>query len=129
MPWIINGIGAAFIGFALGGCGDMALTYLQDSYQEVGHITAHFLNLIRLTLRQIIGDALVGVIFVRNALATILIFAIPPWVEHMGVYDMYVVLAVLSTAVALTCVPFCLWGPSWRAKLASKYECYAERQI
>jgi hypothetical protein len=35
MPWIINAIGAGFIGFAIGGCGDMALTYLQDSYQLV----------------------------------------------------------------------------------------------
>jgi len=35
MPWIINAIGAGFVGFALGGCGDIALTYVQDSYQFV----------------------------------------------------------------------------------------------
>lgn len=34
-PWIINAVGAAFIGFAIGGTGDMALTYVQDSYQLV----------------------------------------------------------------------------------------------
>lgn len=34
-PWIINAIGAGFVGFALGGCGDIALTYVQDSYDGV----------------------------------------------------------------------------------------------
>lgn len=34
-PWILNAIGAGFVGFALGGCGDCALTYVQDSYQYV----------------------------------------------------------------------------------------------
>jgi hypothetical protein len=46
MPWIINAVGAAFIGFSIGGCGDIALTYVQDSYQLVrgfapGHTTLH----------------------------------------------------------------------------------------
>ena len=35
MPWIINAAGAGFVGFALGGCGDIALTYVQDSYDGV----------------------------------------------------------------------------------------------
>lgn len=41
--WIINAIGAGFVGFALGGCGDMALTYVQDSYQYVRHIPSPLL--------------------------------------------------------------------------------------
>lgn len=46
MPWIINAVGAAFIGFSIGGCGDIALTYVQDSYQLVrslapSHTTLH----------------------------------------------------------------------------------------
>ncbi|KAK7423024.1 hypothetical protein QQX98_001314 [Neonectria punicea] len=35
MPWIINAVGAGLIGFAIGGTGDMALTYVQDSYELV----------------------------------------------------------------------------------------------
>lgn len=35
MHWAINAVGAGFIGFSIGGCGDMSLTYLQDSYQLV----------------------------------------------------------------------------------------------
>jgi hypothetical protein len=37
MPWIINAIGSGFIGFAIGGGGDMSLTYLQDSYEHVSY--------------------------------------------------------------------------------------------
>ena len=35
MPWQINAVGAGFIGAAIGGCGDIALTYCQDCYQYV----------------------------------------------------------------------------------------------
>lgn len=35
MHWAYNAIGAGLIGAAIGGCGDIALTYCQDSYQDV----------------------------------------------------------------------------------------------
>lgn len=35
MPWISNAMGAAFIGFGVGGVGDITLTYAQDSYMDV----------------------------------------------------------------------------------------------
>ncbi|KPM42206.1 hypothetical protein AK830_g4349 [Neonectria ditissima] len=68
MPWIINAVGAGFIGFAIGGTGDMALTYVQDSYE------------------LILGNAMTGIVFVRNIIGTTLVFAISPWAENMGVY-------------------------------------------
>ncbi|KAJ4258878.1 hypothetical protein NW762_007965 [Fusarium torreyae] len=110
MPWIINAIGAGFIGFSIGGCGDMSLTYLQDSYQHI------------------VGPALTGVVFVRNVIATILVFAVTPWMAGMGVYDMYVVLGCLSTAVALTCIPMVIWGRRFRVKLAAKYDYFIDQQ-
>lgn len=79
-------------------------------------------------IRQILGDALVGVVFVRNAISTGLIFAIPPWIGTMGVYDMFVVCAVLAAVIALTCVPLIIWGREWRIALARKYQKFAERQ-
>ncbi|KAL9571897.1 hypothetical protein ACKAV7_003886 [Fusarium commune] len=78
MPWIINAIGAGFIGLAIGGCGDMALTYLQDSYQ------------------LIVGPALTAVVFIRNAIATALVFAATPWMNGMGVYNIPVLPRALS---------------------------------
>ncbi|KAF5011312.1 hypothetical protein FDECE_2562 [Fusarium decemcellulare] len=100
MPWVINAVGAGFIGFSIGGCGDIALTYVQDSY--------HF----------IIGPALTSVVFVRNVLATVLVFAATPWMEGMGVYNMFVVMGCIATAVALTCVPLIVWGRKFRIQLA-----------
>lgn len=38
MAWQINAVGAGFIGAAIGGCGDIALTYCQDCYQYVSQI-------------------------------------------------------------------------------------------
>lgn len=35
MPWISNAMGAAFVGFGVGGVGDITLTYAQDSYTDV----------------------------------------------------------------------------------------------
>ncbi|KIW10970.1 hypothetical protein PV08_10269 [Exophiala spinifera] len=110
MPWPINAVGAGFIGAAIGGCGDMALTYCQDCYQ------------------YILGDALTGVVFVRNVISTALVFAITPWMNGMGVYNMFVLLGCLSIAVALTSVPLVIWGRTWRMKLAGKYEYFVAKQ-
>ncbi|KAF5686923.1 HOL1 substrate-H+ antiporter [Fusarium circinatum] len=110
MPWIINAVGSGFIGFAIGGGGDMSLTFLQDSHEHI------------------IGPALTGVVFVRNVIATGLVFAVTPWMEGMGVYNMYVVLGCISTAVALTCVPMVIWGRTFRVRLAGKYEYFTNKQ-
>ncbi|KAJ3549942.1 hypothetical protein NM208_g245 [Fusarium decemcellulare] len=110
MPWIINAVGAAFIGFSIGGCGDMALTYVQDSYQ------------------LILGPALTGVVFVRNIIATGLVFAVSPWMEGMGVYDMFVLLGCIAAAIALTCIPLIIWGRKFRAQLAYKYDYFIDQQ-
>ncbi|KEF62807.1 uncharacterized protein A1O9_00780 [Exophiala aquamarina CBS 119918] len=111
MAWQINAVGAGFIGAAIGGCGDISLTYCQDCYQ------------------YILGDALTSVVFVRNIISTGLVFAITPWMEGMGVYNMFVLLGCLSIAVALTSVPLMIWGRSWRARLAGRYEYFVSKQF
>ncbi|KAH6995224.1 major facilitator superfamily domain-containing protein [Ilyonectria destructans] len=110
MPWIINAVGAGFIGFAIGGTGDMALTYVQDSYQ------------------LILGNALTGVVFVRNIIATALVFAVTPWMTNMGVYNMFVLLGCIAAAIALTCIPLIIWGRDYRVKYADKYAHFAALQ-
>jgi hypothetical protein len=108
----------------------MALTYVQDSYQFVRLALlslAHIISL--LIISQILGDALVGVVFVRNGISTGMIFAVPPWMVNMGIYDMFVVCGVLAAVIALTCVPFLIWGRAWRVKLASRYAKYAKHHV
>ncbi|VUC33661.1 unnamed protein product [Clonostachys rosea] len=81
-----------------------------------------------LTIAQIIGSALTSVVFVRNAIATALVFAITPWMETMGVYDMFVVIGCIATGVALTSVPVIIWGRRFRVQLADKYAHFIDQQ-
>ncbi|KPI39025.1 putative MFS-type transporter [Cyphellophora attinorum] len=111
MHWAYNAVGAGFIGAAIGGCGDISLTYCQDCYQDI------------------IGDALTSVVFVRNAISTALVFAVTPWMTGMGVFNMFIMLGCLGLAVALTCVPLIIWGRRWRIRLAGRYEYFAMRQL
>jgi hypothetical protein len=111
MPWIIPCIGYAFVGFAIGGTGDIALTFLQDSY-----------NLI-------LPDALIGVAFVRNIMAMILVFVITPWFNGMGVYNAFVLLGCISVAFSLTAIPMYIWGKDLRRKRTAKYRYYAQKQF
>lgn len=67
-------------------------------------------------------------VFVRNIISTALVFAVTPWMEGMGVYNMFVLLGCLGVGVALTCVPLIIWGRKWRANLAPKYEYFAAKQ-
>ncbi|RSL83956.1 hypothetical protein CDV31_016767 [Fusarium ambrosium] len=88
----------------------VALTYVQDSYQ------------------LILGPALTAVVFVRNIIATGLVFAVSPWMAGMGVYDMFVLLGCIAAAIALTCVPLMIWGRKFRAQLAPKYDYFIDQQ-
>ena len=131
MAWQINAVGAAFIGVAIGGCGDISLTYCQDCYQYVSPSPFCATSLFQpsnFSGLQILGDALTSVVFVRNIISTGLVFAITPWIAGMGVYNMFVLLGCLSIAVALTCVPLIIWGRKWRAQLTGRYESYAMKQ-
>ncbi|KAK5116327.1 hypothetical protein LTR85_009299 [Meristemomyces frigidus] len=102
-PWIIPCIGSALYGFGFSIIGDASLTYLQDCYAEV------------------IGDALVAVTFVRNALATMVVFALTPWINSMGLYDMFICAACIAWAMYGLTIPMLIWGRTWRVQTAARY--------
>ncbi|KAK4550296.1 hypothetical protein LTR36_003263 [Oleoguttula mirabilis] len=102
-PWIIPCIGSAMYGFGFSIIGDASLTYLQDCYAEV------------------IGDALVSVTFVRNALATMVVFALTPWINSMGLYNMFICAACLAWAMYSLTIPMLIWGRTWRVQTAARY--------
>jgi hypothetical protein len=70
---------------------------------------------------QIIGDAFVAVVFVRNAFATAIVFALNPWISKMGLYNMFVCAACLGLVVGLLTAPMILWGKKARRMTAKKY--------
>jgi hypothetical protein len=72
-----------------------------------------------------IGDALVGVIFVRNALAAILWIGIMPWVGAKGVNNALIITAAATSAVLLLPIPLLIWGRKGRAATAAKYKEYS----
>jgi hypothetical protein len=111
MPWIIPAMGSGFVGFAIGAAGDIALTYLQDAYTEI------------------LADALIGVAFVRNIMAMILVFSIQPWFNGMSIYNAFILLGCLAIAFSLTAIPMYIWGKKYREKCADRYRYYASKQF
>ncbi|CAI7603968.1 unnamed protein product [Penicillium pancosmium] len=62
--WALLAVGFGVFGFTLAAISGISLSYLMDCYQDV------------------IGDALVGVIFMRNIISVIVLFVLTPWVEE-----------------------------------------------
>jgi hypothetical protein len=62
-------------------------------------------------------------------MAMILVFAITPWFDGMGVYNAFVLLGCISVAFSLTVIPMQIWGKEYRIKHAAKYRSYAQKQF
>ena len=68
-------------------------------------------------------------VFVRNGMATVMTFVIPVWMTGMGVYNMFLLLGILTALVVLTCVPLRIWGRCWRKRLAGLYASVSKDSI
>ncbi|KAF4539041.1 MFS transporter [Lasiodiplodia theobromae] len=101
--WIIPCIGTAAFGVSFSLLGTVSLTYLTDCY------------------RELVGDALVGVTFMRNALATIIVFALTPWIEAIGLRNMFLNVGCLSFGICLTTIPMMVYGKKMRSLTKEKY--------
>ncbi|HQT70751.1 MAG TPA: hypothetical protein PLE48_10035 [Thiobacillus sp.] len=81
-----------------------------------------------LTAVQIIGNALVGVVFTRNAISVVVLFALTPWVSAMGLRDLHILIGVLSFVILLLPVALLIWGKKARIATARSYMEMARRQ-
>ncbi|PSS00967.1 major facilitator superfamily domain-containing protein [Coniella lustricola] len=106
------------IAWAWGLCGfgsapilSIALTYMTDAYNEV------------------IGDALVALTFSRNVLSTIFVFIMTPWVDAVGVANLFNTLGAISLAVLLVAFVVIWQGKTWRFGCAKRYRYFAARQF
>lgn len=75
------------------------------------------------------GDAIVGVVFVRNAFATAFIFALPPWEAKTGLGTIFLVLAIIAIIVVLGNIGFLIYGKRMRVFTAKRYELLSARQL
>ena len=78
---------------------------------------------------QIIGDALVGLTFVRNTVSTIFVFALVPWVNAVGIANVFNTIGAFGIAVLLFAFVFIRMGKRWRYASARRYKHFAARQF
>ncbi|OJJ31457.1 hypothetical protein ASPWEDRAFT_54605 [Aspergillus wentii DTO 134E9] len=91
-PWIIPLIGSALVGFGIGSTTSITLTYFADSY------------------REIVAEGLIVITYVRNGLATATTFAINPWLNGLGVQNMFISVGCLCIGIQLLFIPMVVWG-------------------
>lgn len=72
-----------------------------------------------------IGDALVGVVFVRNLLGVVVSVGIIPWIDGMGIQNTFILTAATAAIVLLIPAPLMIWGKKARIRTSVKYEHYS----
>ncbi|RDW88471.1 hypothetical protein BP6252_00503 [Coleophoma cylindrospora] len=100
LSWPIIAVGYAICNFGVAPISSIALTYITDSYTDI------------------VGDALVAVTFTRNAVGTIFVFALSPWIAAVGISNVIITITVIGTAVLAFVGVFIVWGKKMRVKNA-----------
>ncbi|KAJ5929038.1 Major facilitator superfamily domain general substrate transporter [Penicillium verhagenii] len=111
VQWSLLAVGFGLFGFAFSAISGIALSYLMDCYQDI------------------IGNALVGVIFMRNIISVIVLFVLTPWVNGMGMQNLHILCAFVAFAIYLIPVPLLIWGKQARLWTAASYRKMAEKQV
>ncbi|KAF5660892.1 major facilitator superfamily transporter [Fusarium heterosporum] len=103
MHWIYPSIGGGFFAFGLGANGDITFTLIIDCY------------------RELTAEAFIGIAFMRNAISVAIPFAIVPWMNTMGLSNMFIMCGMFAFAIGSLFVPMAIWGKKIRTSLAPKY--------
>ncbi|KAF4903613.1 putative MFS-type transporter [Colletotrichum fructicola] len=109
--WPALAVSYAMCSFGTAPAGTISLTYITDAHTEI------------------VGDAMVGVTFVRNICSFIIIFALPQWIASSGVQTVYVTIGVLITAILFGSGLFIAFGKKWRFRFRLMYRHFARRQF
>ncbi|KAF9890170.1 hypothetical protein FE257_006331 [Aspergillus nanangensis] len=110
MHWAILAVGCGIFGFGFIITADVALTYLTDCYPDI------------------LGDALIAVVFIRNGFAMIVRFAFTPWITGMGIQNTFILISVIALATAIFPIVLMIYGKRARVRTAANYRKYARRQ-
>ncbi|GAQ39300.1 sugar transporter [Aspergillus niger] len=108
--WVVLAVGYGIFGFVLSCSSGISLSYLMDCYQDI------------------VGDTLVGVVFMRNVIAVIVLFTLTPWVNGMGMQNLHILIAVVAFFIYSIPIPLLIWGKRARIATASTYRRMAENQ-
>ncbi|KPI42084.1 putative MFS-type transporter [Cyphellophora attinorum] len=93
-------------------CADVSLTYVLDCYHNI------------------VGDGMVAIVFCRNIISVVMLFIYTPWIEHMGIQNTFLVVAVICLVVCVACpVVLLLFGKRLRIATAKRYRDLSGRQV
>ncbi|KAG5360670.1 putative MFS-type transporter [Yarrowia sp. B02] len=101
--WMVPTVGFAIITFGFGSSGTIIVTYLLDCYEKI------------------VADAFIGVIVVRNALAMVIIFCLGPWVDRIGLQNVYITAGCFTLIPLILTVPMIIWGKDLRRRSEKRY--------
>ncbi|KAF9895133.1 hypothetical protein FE257_000035 [Aspergillus nanangensis] len=110
LHWAVVAAGSGIFSTGFVILADIALSYLIDCYQNV------------------IADALVAVVFVRNGISMIIMFTLSPWLHGFGVQNTFICMAFVALAISMLVIPLLLWGKDARIATAKSYEMFTKRQ-
>ncbi|KAL3463495.1 major facilitator superfamily domain-containing protein [Aspergillus heterothallicus] len=101
--WLLPAFGLGISAFGVAPASSAALTYLTDAYTDI------------------IADSIVAVTFTRNVISTIMVFALQPWVDRVGLDWFYVTFGLIAMLIMMGNVVFIYFGKTFRANNAGKY--------
>ncbi|KAM0666082.1 hypothetical protein ACQRIU_003937 [Beauveria bassiana] len=110
VAWPVVAVGSGLFSFCLTVSGSIALSYTMDCYHSI------------------VGSSMIGIIFMRNVFAVVILFALTPWITAMGLINVHIIVAVIIFVIQLLAVPFLFWGKRFRAATAQRYRYHAQRQ-
>ncbi|RJE22300.1 Major Facilitator Superfamily [Aspergillus sclerotialis] len=110
-PWPMIAVGAGIYTFGMTPASSVVLAYATDAYTNI------------------IADAMVGVVFARNVLATIFIFALTPWIDSVGIANVFLTLALIAALFVLLSIVLLIYGKRLRAHTTARYETWSGRQF
>lgn len=85
-------------------CGaTLAVNYLVDCFKEMS------------------GDALSSVIFIRNTMSFAIGYGITPWLKNLGAQNCFISAAFIGLAASLTFLVMIKWGKGFRESKKEQY--------
>ena len=72
---------------------------------------------------------MVAITVTRNVVATGFVFAISPWIEAIGMKNVFNMLGILMTVILLSVFVFIFYGKKFRVRSAARYRYYAGKQF
>lgn len=111
----VHWFGLVFAMFVLGfvntcGC-TLAVNYLVDCFKEMS------------------GDALSSVIFIRNTMSFAIGYGITPWLKNMGTQNCFISAAFIGLAASLAFLIMIKWGKQFREMKREKYWALVRKTI